>query len=134
MAKEYSRADRLGDALQRLLAQAIQTEVRDPRVGMVNVNEVVVSRDLAYAKVYVTFVDRDSEAERKSATAALNNAGGFLRSIVAKQLDMRTTPKLQFLFDETSVRGQSLSNLIDRAVASDRAKHDEDESDDQNGQ
>lgn len=122
MAKEYSRAERLGDELQRLLSVAIQQEVRDPRVGMVNVNEVVVSRDLAYAKVYITFVDRDDVDERKQATAALNGAAGFLRSVVAKQLDIRMTPKLQFVFDETSLRGQALSSLINKAVASDRAK------------
>ena len=122
MAKEYSRAERLGDELQRMLALAIQNEVRDPRVGMVNVNEVVVSRDLSHAKVYVTYVNRDSEQERTEATQALNGAAGFLRSVVAKQLDIRMTPKLQFVFDETSLRGQALSSLINKAVASDRAK------------
>ncbi len=129
MAKEYNRTDRLGDALQRLLAQAIQQEVRDPRVGMVNINEVVVSRDLSFAKVYVTFVDRDHD-ERQEAVTALNKASGFLRTLVAKQLDIRVTPKLQFIFDETSERGQSLSSLIDKAVASDRQKSvDDDPSD-----
>lgn len=121
MAKEYSRAERMGDELRRVLSIAIQNEVRDPRVGMVNINEVVVSRDLAYAKVYVTFVDRDNADGRKEATQALNGAAGFLRSLVAKQLDIRITPKLQFLFDETSIRGQALSSLISKAVASDRA-------------
>ncbi len=122
MAKEYSRAERLGDELQRMLALAIQNEVRDPRVGMVNVNEVVVSRDLSHAKVYVTYVNRDTDQERAEATTALNGAAGFLRSLVAKQLDIRMTPKLQFIFDETSMRGQALSSLINKAVASDRAK------------
>ncbi|BFM06497.1 30S ribosome-binding factor RbfA [Halioxenophilus aromaticivorans] len=128
MAKEYSRAERLGDELQRLLALTIQNEVRDPRVGMVNINEVVVSRDLSYAKVYVTYVNRDTETERAEATTALNGAAGFLRSIVAKKLDIRMTPKLQFIFDETSMRGQALSNLINKAVASDRANSADDDS------
>ncbi|WP_317931497.1 30S ribosome-binding factor RbfA [Halioxenophilus sp. WMMB6] len=129
MAKEFSRTDRLADALQRLLAHALQFEVRDPRVGMVNINEVVVSRDLSYAKVYVTFVDRDTDQQRQEALHALNNAAGFLRSLAAKQLDIRVTPRLQFIFDETSTRGQALSNLIDKAVASDRAHHSDESSD-----
>lgn len=129
MAKEYSRAERLGDELQRVLSVAIQNEVRDPRVGMVNINEVVVSRDLAYAKVYVTFVDRAAGSDSKEATTALNGAAGFLRSLVAKQLDIRMTPKLQFLYDETSVKGQALSSLISQAVASDRANGDSSEDD-----
>ena len=135
MAKEYSRTDRLGDALQRLLAQAIQKEVRDPRVGMVNVNEVVLARDLSMAKVYVTFVNRDDPEDCKQGVGALNRASGFLRTLVAKQLDIRVTPKLQFIYDETSIRGQSLSSLIDKAVATDRAKSgDEHDDDDQSSE
>lgn len=128
MAKEYNRTDRLADALQRLLAQALQTEVRDPRIGMVNVNEVVVSRDLSHAKVYVTFVDREQDDERREAIEALSKASGFLRSLVAKRLDIRITPRLQFIFDETSIRGQALSSLIDKAVASDKARAADDDS------
>ena len=121
MAKEFNRTDRLADAIQRLLAEALQFEVRDPRIGMVNINEVVVSRDLSHAKIYVTFVDREGEQEQQEAITALNKASGFLRSLTAKQLDIRMTPKLQFIFDETSTRGQALSSLIDKAVAKDRA-------------
>ncbi len=55
MAREFNRTDRLADAVQRLLAQAIQFEIRDPRVGMVNINDVEVSRDLSFARVFVTF-------------------------------------------------------------------------------
>lgn len=119
MAKEFSRSDRVADAIQRILATTIRQEVRDPRVGMVNVNDVTVTRDMAYAKVYVTFVGRDSEAESREAADALNHAAGFLRGIVAKELDIRITPKLRFIYDKTSVEGQKLSNLIDKAIAED---------------
>lgn len=121
MPREFSRSDRVADAIQRYLANMIQHEVRDPRVGLVNINEVTVSRDMAYAKVYVTQVGGDAEDSRKS-VEALNNAAGFLRSLLARELDMRTVPRLQFYYDHTSVRGQELSSLIDRAVASDRAR------------
>lgn len=121
MPREFSRSDRVADAIQRYLANMIQQEVRDPRVGLVNINDVTVSRDMAYAKVYVTQVGGDQDASRKS-VEALNNAAGFLRSLLARELDMRTVPKLQFYYDHTSVRGQELSSLIDRAVASDRAR------------
>ncbi len=121
MPREFSRSDRVADAIQRYLANMIQHEVRDPRVGLVNINDVTVSRDMAYAKVYVTQVGGDQDASRKS-VEALNNAAGFLRTLLARELDMRTVPKLQFYYDHTSVRGQELSSLIDRAVASDRAR------------
>lgn len=120
MAREFKRTDRLGDAVQRILAQLIQVEVRDPRVGLVNINDVVVARDLSFARVYVTFVGKDAESECLEAAAALNKASGFLRTLLAKELDVRTTPRLQFIYDKTSVRGQHLSQLIDKAVREDR--------------
>ncbi len=120
MAREFKRADRVADAIQRNLAQLIQFEVRDPRVGMVNINDVTVTRDMAFAKVYVTFVDLEHDEDAEESAKALNNAAGYLRSQLAKLLDMRTTPRLQFLYDKTSVKGQQLSSLIDKAVAADR--------------
>ena len=129
MAKEFSRTDRIADAIQRILATAITQEVRDPRVGMVNINDVTVTRDMAHAKVYITFVGRDSEEESLQAAAVLNNASGFLRNIVAKELDIRTTPKLRFIYDKTSVKGQHLSNLIDKAIAQDATREDGDSGD-----
>lgn len=119
MAREFARTDRIADAIQRILATAIAQEVRDPRVGMVNINDVNVTRDMAYAKIYVTFVGRDSAEECEAAAKVLNHASGFLRGIVAKELDVRITPKLQFLYDKTSVQGQKLSSLIDKAIAQD---------------
>lgn len=127
MAREFNRTDRLADAVQRLLAQAIQFEIRDPRVGMVNINDVEVSRDLSFARVFVTFVDRESDEDIDKAVTALNKASGFLRSILAKELDIRVTPRLSFIYDKTSVNGQHLSHLIDKAVAQDRAHGDDDQ-------
>lgn len=124
MAREFSRTDRIADAIQRILATAISQEVGDPRVGMVNINDVTVTRDMAHAKIYVTFVGRDSEEESLKAAAALNNAAGFLRGIVAKELDIRVTPKLRFVYDKTSVKGQKLSSLIDKAIAEDATHGD----------
>ena len=123
MAREFARTDRIADAIQRILATTIAQEVRDPRVGMVNINDVNVTRDMSYAKVYVTFVGRDSDEDSQAAAAALNHAAGFLRSVVAKELDIRVTPKLQFFYDKTSVKGQTFSSLIDKAIAQDGAAH-----------
>lgn len=134
MAREFKRADRVADAIQRNLAQLIQFEIRDPRVGMVNINDVTVTRDMAYAKVFITFVDLESDEEAEESAKALNNAAGYLRSQLAKLLDMRTTPRLQFLYDKTSVKGQQLSNLIDKAMEADRKNHpNESEPNDESG-
>ena len=122
MPKDYSRQQRVGDALRRELAQFIQREMRDPRVGMVMVNDVEVSRDLAYARVFVTVMGKDSAEEASEALAALNDAAGYLRSQLARSSTMRTTPRLKFEYDSSVLRGQRLSSLIDDAVASDKAR------------
>ncbi len=120
MAREFSRSQRVADALQRSLAQIIPKEIRDPRLGMVNINEVVVARDLTTAKIYVTFVGLDNLERAEESVDILNNAVSYLRSLLGKELHMRGTPKLKFYYDETSVKGNALSQLIDRAVANDQ--------------
>lgn len=120
MAREYSRTQRVGDFLKRELSNLIQFEVRDPRVGMVSITDVDVSRDFSHAKVFMTVLGKETEAQAQDAVDALNKASGFLRSRVAKSNNARTTPKLRFYFDESVVRGQALSNLIDDAISADR--------------
>lgn len=119
MPQEYSRTQRVGDYLKRELALLIQQEVRDPRVGMVNINEVEVSRDLSHAKVFVTFVGERVDQECTEALQALNKAGGFLRSRIASTNHMRTTPRLFFVLDVSIQRGAHLTALIDKALAAD---------------
>lgn len=126
MAREFARTDRIADAIKRSLAGFIQHEIRDPRVGMVNINSVDVTRDLAFAKVYVSFVGRDEadEQECDESVKVLNGAAGFLRSLLAKEMNIRTTPKLTFFYDKTALTGQRLSGLIDRAISQDNSQSD----------
>lgn len=120
MAREFSRTQRVADFLRKELAGLIQFELRDPRIGMISITDVEVSRDLAYAKVFVTALGKDSEEEAAGAVEALNHAAGFLRSQIAKVMQARTTPKLRFVFDASVGRGAHMSELIDQARASDR--------------
>jgi ribosome-binding factor A len=128
MPREFTRSDRVSDAIQRILGQVIAQEIRDPRIGLVNINAVTVTRDMAYAKVYVTFVGAD-ENESVAAASVLNKASGFLRGFIAKELIMRSVPKLQFIYDKTAIRGQELSFLIDRAMKEDSLHVHDDEPD-----
>jgi ribosome-binding factor A len=126
MPKEFSRGRRIADLIQRELAILIQMEVKDPRVGMVTVNEVTVSRDLAYADVYFTMLPADNHEE---CTRVLNSAGGFLRSKLAKKLSTRSTPRLRFHFDETIEKGARLSKAINEAIREDEENHQTDSDD-----
>jgi ribosome-binding factor A len=120
MAKEYARTQRVADYLQRELAALIQHEVRDPRVGMVSVTGVEVSRDLGPAKVFYTVMGRDSSEEARESTEALNKAAGFLRSQLSRGSNMRSVPQLKFYFDASIGHGRDLEDLIRRAAVADR--------------
>ena len=130
MPKDYSRTERVGDALQKELVQLIRDEMRDPRVGMVNITAAEVSRDLSAARVYVNFVVAKDDEQAAEAVAVLNHAAGFLRSNLAKVMKLRTVPKLRFVYDASGERGQKLSALIDYAVAKDRQQQGDDAAED----
>ncbi|MEP6388472.1 MAG: 30S ribosome-binding factor RbfA [Halioglobus sp.] len=132
MAKEYSRTQRVADHLQRELAGLIQHAVRDPRLGMVSITGVDVSRDLGHAKVYYTLMEADSGAEAEQSTEVLNKAAGFLRSELSRDSSMRSVPRLRFYFDNSVGRGRYMEDLISRASESDR-KHDDTGSDPDEG-
>ena len=124
MAKEYNRTDRVADYLRRELAQLIQTGMNDPRLGMVSITDVAVSRDLAHARVYYTVLGKDDAGEAKDVTDALNRAAGFMRTQLSKDSSMRMVPQLRFHFDTSVGRGRYMEDLIERAVKSDA--HDDD--------
>jgi ribosome-binding factor A len=123
MPRDFPRTRRVGEQMQRELAVLIREAVKDPRVGMVTVSAVEVTRDLAYAKVFVTVL---GDAEAKAASmAALNSAAGFLRHELGQRMLTRTVPQLRFVYDESIERGSRLSALIDKAVKSD--KHEDED-------
>lgn len=84
---------------------------------MLTLTDVEVSSDLAYAKVYFTLLG-DDEA-RTATEAGLRRAAGFLRSMLGQRIKIYVTPELHFIYDDSVERGVRLSQLIDKAVASD---------------
>jgi ribosome-binding factor A len=114
MPREFSRASRLAEQIQRDLSELIRLELKDPRVGLVTVTAVEVSRDLSHAKVFVTSLTQ-GEAESQY-LRALQHASGFLRNRLAHVLKTRTVPELHFVHDASIERGMRLSQLIDQAV------------------
>jgi len=125
MPREFTRSERVSDAVQREIASLIREHVRDPRVGMLSVTDVSVSRDLSVAKVYVAFVGERSAEQIKEGLSALNGASGFLRKLLSSSITLRATPKLNFFYDETGQRSQHLDALIDLAISSDSGNQEE---------
>jgi ribosome-binding factor A len=117
--RQTGRDLRIADFVRDELAAIIQRGMRDPRVGMVSVNEVSVSKDLSWADVYVSSIETESTEERDELIGVLNKAAGYFRSELAKRHSMRTTPKPRFHYDEIVERGPRLEALIESAVKSD---------------
>ncbi len=114
-----ARTQRIEAEIQRELATLIVRELKDPRVGNVTVTQVSVSRDMSTARVFFTpFAGQHSAAE---AHAGLTHAAGFLRGEVGRRLKLRHAPRLEFLIDDSAENAARLTQLINRAVADDRA-------------
>jgi ribosome-binding factor A len=103
--------------------------MKDPRLGMVTLNAVKVAKDLGYADIYFTVMgakgdsDEADEAEiQKQASKVLNDAAGFLRGELSRQMTTRITPLLRFHYDESLLRGHHMTNLINKVVAEDVAR------------
>ncbi len=128
MPKDFSRTRRVGEQIQRELAVLIQQEIKDPRLGMVTVSGVDVSRDLSVAKVFITVFDEQQEMAQT--LEVLEHAAGFLRHCLGKSMSLRSVPALKFIYDASVSRGNRLSSLIDEALSSDREKlHDDGQQD-----
>ncbi|MDH5434264.1 MAG: 30S ribosome-binding factor RbfA [Gammaproteobacteria bacterium] len=115
MAREFKRTDRVSEQLRRELAQIIQREIKDPRLGMVTVSAVDITRDLYHATAYVTFLGLDDEKALNDALDILNQAAGYIRSLLGKRIKMRLVPNLKFVYDASIVRGSEMTALIKQA-------------------
>jgi ribosome-binding factor A len=126
MPKDFSRTLRVGEQIRRELAVLLRDGVKDPRIGMVTITDVEVSRDLAHAKVYfTTFGNWQAGLTSKQ---GLESAAGFLRRELARHMKIRTVPDLKFLYDDTQQKGRRISTLIDQALSPDNRPsklHDE---------
>ena len=112
--KGFQRSDRVAEQVRRDLADLIQSELKDPRVGMISLTAVELTPDYAHAKVFFTTLNAEhlEEVER-----GLKRAAGFLRRELGRRIHIHTLPELHFIYDNSLERGSSLSQLIDKASA-----------------
>ena len=105
------RMRRVNEAVREVVSARLAEGLRDPRIGFVTVASVETSPDLRHARVYVSVL---GDAEQREATmAGLESAHGVLQLAVARELRMKHTPTLQFVFDESIERGMRISQLLD---------------------
>jgi len=118
MPKDFPRSDRLASQIHRELSALIRSELKDPRMHQPSILDVQVTRDLSLARVYFSVLDPEQGAE---AQQALNHAAGFLQRELGRIIKARVTPRLNFIFDDTDIRGRNMDELIDSVIARDKA-------------
>lgn len=122
MAKEFSRMDRLAQQMQQEIAVILQREIKDPRLHtMITVSDVEVSRDLSHGKIYVTFLGMAPEKVQENLNI-LNEASGYIRSLIAKRIQARIVPTIRFYFDKSLDEGIRMANLVETVRKSDEQK------------
>lgn len=109
------RSERVGDEIQKVIADLIQHDIKDPRLPpLVSVVSVEVSRDLSHARVFISIMG--DESDKKNGVAALNSAHGFIRREVASRVRLRVAPELHLIYDDSIERGMRITRLIDEAI------------------
>jgi ribosome-binding factor A len=112
-----ARIRRIEEAVRTVLAEAIATDLQDPRVGFVTVTAVKTSTDLRHARVYVSILG--DEQARADSLAGLRSAHGFLQRRVASELILKHTPTLTFEYDNSIDHGMRINQLLDEATQPD---------------
>lgn len=105
-----NRAARVADVIQQELAGLIRNELKDPRVGFVSIVKTEVAADIRHAKIYVSVLGDPKQAAES--LKALRSASGFLRNEVGKVLQIRFTPELHFVLDDSIAHGSRIAQLL----------------------
>ncbi|HZK33451.1 MAG TPA: 30S ribosome-binding factor RbfA [Tissierellaceae bacterium] len=121
------RLNRISEEVRRVVSELIYNGLKDPRINeMTTIVKVEVTRDLSFANIYASVLG--DEKDKENTLIGLNNAKGFIRSEIAKKIDLRYAPEPIFHLDESIERGIYLSKLIDEVNKNDsRNKEDFDE-------
>lgn len=118
MEKKYNRIQRVSQEIKKEIAYILHQVIRDPRINMVTVTHVTVSKDFAYSKVFVTFLN-DNSKNIKLSIDTLQNASMFIRRCLGKVMYLRIMPELTFIYDNSMAEGIRMTNLISKAIKND---------------
>lgn len=113
MPQDFSRTYRIGEQIKRELADLVR-QLKDPRVGMITITDVEVTKDLSHARVFFSVLGEDAIVAQTQ--KGLEHASGFLRRELGHALRLRITPQLHFIYDDTQLRGQEMDQLIRKAL------------------
>lgn len=119
------RMERINSELRNVIAYVIDNELRDPQINaMVSVCSVEVTPDLGYARVYITSM---GETPPEEVLARIKGAGGFIRREVSRKINLRITPRLEFMLDTTSAYSARIEDVLKNITYSTKADDDVEE-------
>ena len=107
---DTKRSDRLAELLLEDVAELLNREVNDPRIAPVTLTGVNVSKDLKHARIYFSLLDE--RRDRNEVLGGLRSATGFIRARIAKRLNLRFVPTIEFLYDEVSANAERIEKLL----------------------
>ncbi len=104
------KIDRLNSTFAREISQILQNEIKDPNIKFVTVTGCEITNDLSFCKVFVTVFDND---KKKEIMKALDGAKSFIRGQLSQRVEIRHTPELRFVFDESIEYGNKIEKIIE---------------------
>ena len=112
--KDSNRLNRIDEEMKKEISHIITYDLKDPNItGLISVTKVKVSGDLKYAKVYVSMLNAK---DNKQVLAALKKSAGFVRTEVAKRINLRTTPEIIFIFDDSIEYGSRIDTILKEVI------------------
>jgi ribosome-binding factor A len=115
MEKSFSRSFKIAQELQKNIAIIIQYSLKDPRIKtIITISEVRLSKDLSYAKVFISFLEKNANLTVKKVLILLNNASGYIRKLLCKKMNLRITPNIVFYHDDSFYKGNKISLLLNQ--------------------
>lgn len=119
--KPFSRADRVGGLIQQILAENLNKSIKDPRLAMATITGVKMSKDLKIAKIYFAISGGKEKIDR--ALLGFNSAVGYIKRLIAAEMDLRYMPELKFFYDESFDYGARIDSLLKSLNTEDGKDH-----------
>ncbi|OLA59590.1 MAG: ribosome-binding factor A [Roseburia sp. CAG:10041_57] len=126
MRKNSVKNTRVNGEVMRVLAEVIRSEIKDPRINpMTSVVAVEVAPDLKTCKAWISVLG--NEESQKDTLAGLKSAEGYIRNQLARKINLRNTPEIRFIIDQSIEYGVNMSRMIDEVNRADNEKHVDDD-------
>ena len=118
MSKDNTRLNRINEELKKEISHVITFELKNTNItGLISVTKVKITPDLRFARVYVSLLNSKSKTKTM---AGLQNAVGYIRGQIAKKINLRVTPDLQFELDESMEYGEKMDKIITKIIKKDK--------------